>query len=168
MNQFSYLSTGEADTQALGQALADFLPDGSLVGLFGTLGSGKTRLVQAIAEATGVDRRQVVSPTFVLVQEYTTGRRPIYHFDTYRLRDEDEFLQLGPEEYYDRNGLVLIEWADRVLDVLPRDRVEIHFEVIGEQARAVRIVATTPRYEPLLDSLTAWAQQRAQTGSEPG
>ena len=76
------------------------LPDGTTVALCGTLGAGKTRLVQAIAEAAGVDRRDVLSPTFVLIQEYH-GRRSIYHIDAYRLRDEDEFLALGPEEYFD-------------------------------------------------------------------
>ena len=69
-------------------------------------GRAKTRLVQAIAEACGIDRREVVSPTFVLIQEHH-GRRTIYHVDAYRLRDEDEFLALGPEEYFESDGLTL-------------------------------------------------------------
>ena len=89
------------------------LPPGTTVALCGTLGAGKTRLVQAIAEGLGVNRRDVVSPTFVLIQEYR-GRRMIYHIDAYRLRDDDEFQQLGPDEYFESDGLVLIEWADRV------------------------------------------------------
>ncbi len=97
----------------LGAALAEVLPDGTTVALCGTLGAGKTRLVQAIAEAAGVDRRNVLSPTFVLIQEYH-GRRTVYHIDAYRLRDADEFLALGPEEYFEGDGLVLVEWADRV------------------------------------------------------
>ena len=94
--------------------------------LIGTLGAGKTRLVQAVAAAVGVPRANVTSPTFVLVNEYTGGRLPIYHFDTYRLKDDDEFLNLGPDEYFDSNGLTFVEWADRVADLLPADRVRNH------------------------------------------
>ena len=121
MEHFTYEADDEAATAALGAALADALPAGSTVALCGTLGAGKTRLVQAIAAAAGVDRRSVVSPTFVLIQEYA-GRVPVYHIDAYRLRDEDEFRQLGPEEYFEGRGLVLIEWADRVRAALPAER----------------------------------------------
>ena len=119
MAPFIYQADDEAATAALGAALAEALPAGSTVALCGTLGAGKTRLIQAIAEAAGVDRRGVVSPTFVLIQEYA-GHRPIYHMDAYRLRSEDEFRQLGPEEYFDGQGLVLVEWADRVRAACPR------------------------------------------------
>ena len=123
------------------------LPDGTTVALCGTLGAGKTRLVQAIAEAAGVDRRDVLSPTFVLIQEYH-GRRTIYHIDAYRLRDEDEFLALGPEEYFDGDGLVLVEWADRVERCLPKDRIEIHIEVTGPQSRRFEIIALGTNMRP--------------------
>jgi tRNA threonylcarbamoyladenosine biosynthesis protein TsaE len=141
---FTYDSPDESATADLGRRLAEVLPDGTVVALSGTLGAGKTRLVQAIAEASGVDRRDVVSPTFVLIQEYH-GRRPIYHIDAYRLRDEDEFLALGPEEYFDRNGLTLIEWADRVAGCLPEDRVEIKIEVTGDSSRRFEIAGRGPR-----------------------
>ena len=131
----------EADTTQLGAALAELLPDGTVVALCGTLGAGKTRLVQAIAEATGVDRRDVLSPTFVLIQEHH-GRRSIYHIDAYRLRDEDEFLSLGADEYSDTDGLTLIEWADRVENCLPSDRMEIHIEVTGPESRRFEIIPT--------------------------
>ena len=131
----------EADTTQLGAALAELLPDGTVVALCGTLGAGKTRLVQAIAEATGVDRRDVLSPTFVLIQEHH-GRRSIYHIDAYRLRDEDEFLSLGADEYFDADGLTLIEWADRVENCLPDDRMEIHIEVTGPESRRFEIIST--------------------------
>jgi tRNA threonylcarbamoyladenosine biosynthesis protein TsaE len=94
--------------------------------------------VQAIAEALGVDRRDVVSPTFVLVQEYS-GRRKIVHIDAYRLKDLDEFYALGPEEFFSGDGLVLIEWADRVHEALPAERVEIHIEVAGDTQRRFEI-----------------------------
>lgn len=127
----------ESGTAALGAALAKVLPAGTVVALCGTLGAGKTRLVQAIATALGAAPGEVVSPTFVLVHEYATSK-PIYHFDVYRLRDEDEFLQLGPEEYFDRGGLTLIEWGDRVERCMPADHLRIDIEVIGSTARRFR------------------------------
>jgi tRNA threonylcarbamoyladenosine biosynthesis protein TsaE len=147
-----YEAFDESGTAALGAALAEVLPDGTTVALCGTLGAGKTRLVQAMAEAAGVPRRDVVSPTFVLAQTYQ-GRRPIHHLDAYRLRDQDEFDQLGPEEYFDSPGLTLIEWADRVEGSLPRERVEIHIEVIGENARRFEVTAVGARYAAVVERL---------------
>lgn len=142
----------EADTARLGAILAETLPHGTTVALCGTLGAGKTRLVQAVAEASGVDRRDVLSPTFVLVQQYH-GRRSIYHIDVYRLCDEDEFLALGPEEFFDGDGLVFVEWADRVENCLPPDRVRIQIEVTGPDSRRFEISATGARLSKTLESL---------------
>lgn len=152
MVHFTYEAQDEAATIALGAALAEALPDGSVVALCGALGAGKTRLVQAVAEASGVDCRDVVSPTFVLVREYQ-GRRPIYHLDAYRLRDEDEFLDLGPEEYFETDGLTLIEWADRVQGCLPAERMEIHVKVTGAESRQIRITAIGARYAAVVERL---------------
>ncbi len=138
MCKFSYHAADEAATVALGAALAEVLPDGTTVALCGPLGAGKTRLVQAIATAAGIDSREVVSPTFVLVHEYC-GRRRIYHLDAYRVRDEDDFLALGPEEYFESGGLVLVEWADRVRGCLPTDRVEIRVEITGQASRRFEV-----------------------------
>jgi 5-formyltetrahydrofolate cyclo-ligase len=152
MDRFTYQADDENATQLLGAALAEILPDGTTVALCGTLGAGKTRLVQAIAEASGVPRREVVSPTFVLIQEHR-GRRPIYHLDAYRLRDEDEFLQLGPEEYFESSGLTLIEWGDRVERCLPRQRIEIHAEVTGHESRRFEVVDLAGQYQTVIDQL---------------
>jgi len=149
MAPFIFKADDEAATTALGHALADALPPGTTVALCGTLGAGKTRLVQAIAEGLGVNRREVVSPTFVLIQEHH-GRRTIYHIDAYRLRDDDEFQQLGPDEYFESDGLVLIEWADRVESSLPRDYIEIRIEVTGIESRRFEIRAMGRRYEEVL------------------
>jgi tRNA threonylcarbamoyladenosine biosynthesis protein TsaE len=152
MDRFIYEAPDEQATIALGEALADALPDGCVVALCGTLGSGKTRLVQAIAEASGVDRREVLSPTFVLIHEYH-GRRPIYHLDAYRIRDEDEFLDLGPEEYFEGEGLTLVEWADRVVSCLPAERVAIYVDVTGPQSRRFEIAAVGQCYQPVIRRL---------------
>lgn len=156
MTQWIFEAADEEATARLGAALAHSLPDGAVVALCGTLGAGKTRLVQAIAEADGVNRRDVVSPTFVLMQQYQ-GRRPIYHFDTYRLRDEDEFLALGPEEYFESAGLTFIEWADRVEAQLPPERLEVHIEVTGPQSRRFRVIAHGDRYTGVVRQLELFA-----------
>lgn len=124
----------EADTARLAAALATALPSRAVVGLCGTLGAGKTRFVQCVAELVGVERRDVSSPTFVLVHEYA-GRVPIFHFDTYRLRDEAEFIDLGAHEYFERPGWCFVEWADRVASILPDDRLDIEIQVTGETSR---------------------------------
>src|SRR5437867_3196481 len=85
MNDFVFHADDERATIALGNALSKALSNGSVVALIGTLGAGKTRLVQAFCEAEGIDPRDVVSPTFVLLHEYRGGQRPIFHFDAYRL-----------------------------------------------------------------------------------
>ena len=152
MTSFTFDANDESATAAFGAALAEVLPAGSTVALCGTLGAGKTRLVQAIAESLGVDRHNVVSPTFVLVQEHH-GRRAIYHLDAYRLRDEDEFLSLGPEEFFESDALVLIEWADRVEGCLPKDRIDIHIEVTGPQSRRFEVVPIGQRYATVVGQL---------------
>lgn len=154
MPNLNFVAENENDTARLGAALAALLPGGAVVALSGTLGAGKTRLVQAIAGVLGVDRRQVVSPTYVLIQEYQ-GQKAIYHFDAYRLRDDDEFLALGPDDYFESDGLVLIEWAERVADCLPRERLAIHIEVTGPTQRRFDITALGEKYILLIADLAA-------------
>jgi tRNA threonylcarbamoyladenosine biosynthesis protein TsaE len=158
MTRLIFDAFSEADTARLGAALAEVLPDGTTVALCGTLGAGKTRLVQAIAEAAGVNRRDVVSPTFVLIQQYH-GRRTIYHIDAYRLHDADEFRALGPEEYLESDGLALIEWADRVRACLPAERVEIQIEVTGPESRRFEVVGIGERYAAAIGQLEGLVKQ---------
>jgi tRNA threonylcarbamoyladenosine biosynthesis protein TsaE len=143
-------SQDEDDTQRLGRALGEALARGGTVALVGPLGAGKTRLTQAIAVELGADRHSVNSPTFVLVQEYA-ATLPIFHCDTYRLKNIDEFLDLGIEEMFQAEGVCVIEWADRVAPVLPPDRLQIEIEVIGPTARTFRIRALGPRSSSVLD-----------------
>ena len=151
-SHFTFTAREEAATERLGQALARLLPPGSVVALHGTLGAGKTRLVQALATACGVERREVVSPTFVLVHEYQ-GDRSIYHIDAYRLRDEDEFLALGADEYFVPPNLVLIEWAERVARCLPTERLEITIEVCPEDVRQFNVEGRGARYAEVVEKL---------------
>jgi tRNA threonylcarbamoyladenosine biosynthesis protein TsaE len=144
------LSAGdEAETEELGRALGQALAAGGVVALIGPLGAGKTRLVQAIAAALGVDRREVNSPTFVLIQEYAAAR-PIFHCDTYRLRRPDEFLDLGVDEMFQAGGIALIEWADRVGPLLPSDRLEVEIAVTGPTSRRFRVIGRGPQSAAIL------------------
>jgi len=153
MKEFRYRADSEQATDHWGQLLAETLPPGIVVALIGTLGAGKTRLVQSIGAALGVPHGQITSPTFVLVNEYQ-GRVPIYHFDAYRLRDEDEFLALGPEEYFDAGGLTFIEWADRVAQCLPPDYLEIRIQVLGPKVREFVATTSTASLEPLVEEIS--------------
>lgn len=140
-------------TQKLGAILEESIPDGAVVSLIGSLGTGKTTLVRAIASAGGENPQDVSSPTFVLVQEYTAGRRPIYHFDAYRIADDDEFLELGPEEYFDSDGVTFVEWADRVENCLPDSYIQIVVEHTGDRSRRYKITAIGDQYQNFLKNL---------------
>ncbi len=129
-----FTAQSELETDFVGQKIFESLPSQCVVALVGTLGAGKTRLVQAIAKAAGIDPAGVSSPTYVLIHEYQ-GTVPIYHFDVYRLNGVEEFLQLGPEEYFERPGLTLVEWGDRVAAVLPRNHFTVRIEILGENSR---------------------------------
>lgn len=137
-------------TERLGRLLAEHLPDGSVVALIGTLGAGKTKLVQAIAKHTGNDEATVSSPTFVLLHEYTDGNRPIYHFDAYRLESAEEFRRLSPDDYFEDTGLTLIEWADKFPQILPTNHLEIRIEPLGETARRVELMGRGTGYETVV------------------
>ena len=152
MNEFTFVAESEGDTQRLGAVLANCLPDGTTVALCGTLGAGKTRLVQAVAFACGNKRESVTSPTFVLCQEYHGGRT-IYHMDAYRINDDDEFLQLGPEECFESSGISFVEWADRVINCIPREHLEIQIRVTGETQRTFQIAANGDSLRAVIDHL---------------
>ena len=142
------------DTARLGSALAEALPSGGILALEGTLGAGKTRLVQCLAEALGIDPRDVTSPTFVLLQDYR-GRQTIYHLDAYRLRDEDELAELGVDELYESGAIVCVEWADRVASSMPHERLQIQIEVTGPDSRTFQLIAHGDKYAAVLKQLEA-------------
>lgn len=157
-SRLEWPSRDEAATEAFGRALASVLPPGSVVALDGPLGAGKTRLVQAVCAAEGIDPHTVTSPTFVLVHEYESPRRPIFHFDAYRLRDEDEFLQIGADEYFQRGGWCFIEWADKVAAALPRRHISIRIELDGPTARTFVVTASDSTIGDLAKLKEAWGE----------
>ena len=148
-----FISHSLSDTLKLGNVLSETIPSGAVVSLEGTLGSGKTALVRAIAIANGESPDNISSPTFVLIQEYTNGKRPIYHFDAYRIADDDEFLELGPEEYFESDGITFIEWADRVINCLPESFIRILAEQIDNQVRKYNISIIGDKYNLFMNNL---------------
>jgi tRNA threonylcarbamoyladenosine biosynthesis protein TsaE len=142
-----------ANTMAFGRRLGENLFPGAVIALIGPLGAGKTHLVRAIAEGLGIrDSRVVSSPTFVLIQEYA-ARLPVFHFDAYRLRNVREFTELGVHEYFEDDGVCLVEWANRVEDCLPAEHLRITISVASETGRRVEIESRGERYQPVLHSL---------------
>ena len=137
-NTHSFTLSSTSDTDRLGELIAKGIPEGTTIGFTGTLGSGKTRLIQAIAVANGIEAANVTSPTYVLCHIYH-GDRIIYHLDVYRLRDTDEFWELGVEEMFESSALTLIEWADRVDGVLPASRLNIDLQITGPDERVATI-----------------------------
>ncbi|MDR1209735.1 MAG: tRNA (adenosine(37)-N6)-threonylcarbamoyltransferase complex ATPase subunit type 1 TsaE [Clostridiales bacterium] len=118
-----YESSGESDTFAAGRDAARLAAPGRVFCLRGGMGAGKTVFAKGFAAGMGV-AETVASPTFAIVNEYS-GRLPLYHFDVYRLRDSTELLGAGCEEYFYSDGVCLIEWADRIADIIPSDAVWI-------------------------------------------
>lgn len=128
------------ETDRLGQILADELPPGTVVSLIGTLGAGKTRLVQAVAAGIGVTPGTAVSPTFTLCNEYH-GRRSIFHIDLYRVADDDEFFELGFDELFQSDAISCVEWGDRFDHLLPRPRLEVELTVLDDSQREIQVRA---------------------------
>ena len=121
------ITTHSADeTQALGQRLAKRLLPGDVIAYFGDLGAGKTALTRGIAQGLGVTDL-VTSPTYTIVNEYLTGRIPLFHFDMYRLGSSDELFDIGWEVYLARGGVCAVEWSENVEDAL-RDAIHITIE----------------------------------------
>ncbi len=128
------------ETREFGRALAKQLGPGSVVALTGSLGSGKTVLVQGVCSGFKVERT-VTSPSFVIINEYPGTRDGskiwIYHFDLYRLDSPEELVRLGYEEYLYGTGISLIEWAEKAEPLLPDSRWEINLKILSENERQI-------------------------------
>jgi tRNA threonylcarbamoyladenosine biosynthesis protein TsaE len=124
-----------AETQRLGERIGAAARDGDVVCLFGELGAGKTTLAQGIARGLDIPRR-VTSPTFTLVQEYD-GRIRLYHMDCYRMEGAEDLETLDVEDWIGRDGLVVIEWPERILSALPADRLDLRLTIEDESRRIV-------------------------------
>ena len=155
-NSWDFHSRSLGDTERLSQLVAAQLHRGIVIALIGDLGAGKTHLTKSLCSGMGVSSDDVSSPTFVLIHQYA-GRLPVFHFDTYRLADIDEFLDLGVEEMFESDAVSVVEWADRVAEILPADHLEIRISVDGECDRTFRISGTGPLSNSLVKAIAAEA-----------
>ena len=136
-----YRTHSAAETEALGETLAARLHGGDVVAYRGGLGMGKTAFTRGLARGLGYEGR-VTSPTFTIVNEYM-GRRPLFHFDMYRLGDSEELFDIGWEDYLDRGGVCAVEWSENVSDALPQDT--IYVEIRREAEQDSRVITITGR-----------------------
>lgn len=134
-----FTARGIPATWRVAARVAAMLPEGGVLALQGELGAGKTTFVQGLARALGI-RRPVTSPTFTLVSEYTGGARPLVHMDLYRLRNPDDLLAIGFQDYLDRGSLVAIEWPERAGDLLPKDTLWVSLTLVSDpRTRRIRV-----------------------------
>jgi tRNA threonylcarbamoyladenosine biosynthesis protein TsaE len=131
------VSRSPEETQAIGERLGARLSPGAVVACTGELGAGKTCFLQGLARGLGVTG-EVTSPTFVLINQYR-GRLPVYHLDAYRTGTLTELLELGLDEILDGPGVTVIEWADKLLPLLPARTIHVRIEGLGEEPRRIAI-----------------------------
>ena len=128
-----FVSVSLAETEKLGMAIGNQLTSPKIIAFFGDLGAGKTTLIQSICRGLGV-KDYVTSPSFTLINEYQ-GQRPIYHIDLYRLNDLAEIEDLGLPDYFEKDGIILIEWAEKLKSELPAEAEKIEIETLNEKER---------------------------------
>ena len=132
-----FTTNSPAETEAVGEKLGQVLPAGAVIAYRGDLGAGKTAFTRGLARGLGCGE-QVTSPTYTIVNEYLTGRMPLFHFDMYRLRSAEDLWDIGWEDYLDRGGVCAVEWSENVADAM-EDAIIVTIEKTGEEARRITI-----------------------------
>ena len=143
-----------ATTSNIGRRIGERLQAGSVIALIGELGCGKTLLTRGICAGLDVPLRQVNSPTFILVNEYK-GRLPVFHLDVYKLSTESDGVELGIIDYLSRaaSGVMIIEWAEKMLTLLPDELLKVNFSVLSDRKRRIVFEATGNKYSGVLKDL---------------
>lgn len=136
-----FITNSEQETKALGEALAMELKQGDLLLLYGPMGAGKSAFVRGVAKGLGI-QGPIPSPTFTILQAYTEGRLPLYHFDWYRMADASELFEMGMEEYLQGDGVALVEWPQQALEALPAAYLQITLTPGDEETQ--RVITFTP------------------------
>ncbi len=154
MASFNYLSSSPGDTQSLGEKIGESLEPGTVIALIGELGCGKTLLTRGISAGLGVPLRLINSPTFVLVNEYP-GRLPVFHMDLYRLDDAADVVDIGLLDYLDRavSGVIIVEWAEKILSFLPPEQLRVEFEILSARKRRIYLSAEGDKYTDLMEKI---------------
>lgn len=132
-----FISHSELETEEAGRKLAEKLPGGAVVAMYGDLGAGKTAFVRGMAKGLGLNCR-VSSPTFTIVNEYL-GVRELIHFDMYRLSSADELFDIGWEDYLSRGAICAVEWSENVRDAFFGDEIVVRIEKLGDNDRKITI-----------------------------
>jgi len=139
-----------SETIKIGKRIGACLKPGDVVALVGELGTGKTQFIKGLAAGAEVGKPTYISsPSFTLINEYK-GKVPFYHIDLYRLETEAEAEELGLEEYFQGRGMTMIEWADRIPSLLPKENLRIHIHYTGKHSRSIEILGKGKRYEELV------------------
>lgn len=143
---------GLKSTEEFGKKLGLVLKGGDFIALTGGLGAGKTTLTKSIGLGLGVED-YITSPTFALINEYK-GRVDVFHFDVYRLESEEELLDLGYEDYFYSDGVTIVEWSNKIEELLPKDRININIEK-GEnlEERLIKLSGEGNRYREIVKEL---------------
>lgn len=147
---YKYTSRSIEDTLEIAQNIESEKFPNMVICLDGELGSGKTVFVKGFASALGIEEN-ITSPTFNIVKEYLNGELPLYHMDVYRLEEADGTI--GFQEYFNKGGVTIIEWADLISEELPEERLVIRFKVIDENTRVLVFEPTGEQYISLCDSV---------------
>ena len=132
-----FITTSPRETEAVAEALGKVLKSGTVVAYEGDLGAGKTAFTRGLARGLGATD-MVTSPTYTIVNEYLSGRIPLFHFDMYRLESSDDLWDIGWEDYLDRGGVCAVEWSENVADALGNP-VRVRIEKMGEDTRRIII-----------------------------
>lgn len=127
------------DTERAAAAFAARLVPGDFIAFFGDLGSGKTAFVRGLCRTLCPDCR-VSSPTFAIVNEYTGGKLDVFHFDMYRITDDDSLFSTGFYDYFDRKGVMAVEWCENIPFALPERRYDVRFEKTGDSGRKITVI----------------------------
>ena len=136
------------DTMELAENIESEKFPGMIICLDGELGSGKTIFVKGFAKSLGLEEN-ITSPTFNIVKEYNTGEMSLYHMDVYRLETGDE--SIGFEDYFNSEGISIIEWSELIEDLLPEERLDIKFNVIDENTRIIKLTPHGQKYEDIMN-----------------
>ena len=148
--EFKYTSRSVEDTLTIAQNIESEKFPNMIICLEGELGSGKTVFTKGFASALGI-KDTITSPTFNIIKEYLNGEMPLYHMDVYRLEETDE--DIGINDYFNINGITIIEWADIINDILPSERLVIKFKVIDEDTRVLVFIPYGEKYEELCSAV---------------
>jgi tRNA threonylcarbamoyladenosine biosynthesis protein TsaE len=140
-------------TLRIGRLISRSVRRGDIICLWGQLGSGKTVLAKGIAHGLGIGKDDIVSPTFVLMRQYTNAKIPFYHLDLYRLDSPFEILRLGYEEYFYGDGVTVIEWADRLDQLMPQEYLSIRLSIRGKNLRWLDLCGVGRRYIELVEDI---------------